>query len=210
MNPFEQQGGTSIHYHIQAGFKQVELNAGLESESNGNDEEPLLITTIDEVDDPSDDLCTEALPPPLDSGDDKTPNHSARGSKLKITPSFLQSLEPPREFSDSGFPDTDHDTAAHSTPEQGYTKHMHSYTPPLLFLKTLPWPLRDSKPYSRIVLTFLLLSQFQLALFFETETTIDGLKQAKILCGVATLIWFPQFLISLLCSEWEEWLHYSQ
>ena len=89
-------------------------SAELERESN-RDEEPLLITTIDEVDDPPEDICDENLPPPVD---DETPNDFPGGSKLKITPSFLQSLEPPTEFSDSGFPDTDHENVQ-STPETG-------------------------------------------------------------------------------------------
>ena len=86
-----------------------------EAECNGDNEEPLLITTIDEVDDSPDELCDESnetLPPPV------TPNHLTGGSKLTITPSFLQSLEPPREFSDSGFPDTDHENVQ-TTPEPG-------------------------------------------------------------------------------------------
>ena len=89
-----------------------------ETESYGDNEEPLLITTIDEVEDPVEDQFDESgdpLPPPLDDDDDEdTPTHLGE-PKLKITPSFLRSLEPPREFSDSGFPDTDH----LSTPEQG-------------------------------------------------------------------------------------------
>ena len=87
-----------------------------ETESYGDNEEPLLITTIDEVDDPVENQFDESgnpLPPPLDDDED-TPTHLGE-PKLKITPSFLRSLEPPREFSDSGFPDTDH----FSTPEQG-------------------------------------------------------------------------------------------
>ena len=89
-----------------------EPNKDIEIESNNDNEEPLLITTIDEVDDPLDE---EPLPPPVE--DDETPTHIPGGARLKITPSFLRSLEPPREFSDSGFPDTDH--AQSSTPEQG-------------------------------------------------------------------------------------------
>ena len=96
---------------------KAEWNGELEMECNRATEEPLLITTIDEVDDP-DDLCDENLPPPGDPADDETPKHVAGESKLKITPSFLQSLEPPREFSDSGFPDTDHENMP-STSEQG-------------------------------------------------------------------------------------------
>ena len=44
------------------------------------------------------------LPPPLIVADEETP---FKGSKLKVTPSFLRNLEPPVEFSDSGFPETD-------------------------------------------------------------------------------------------------------
>ena len=92
-------------------------NASTHSETENNEnEEPLLITTIDEVDDPSDlfDESNELLPPPLE--DDDTPAGSQGRPKLKITPSFLRSLEPPLEFSDSGFPDTDYHS---TTPEQG-------------------------------------------------------------------------------------------
>lgn len=95
---------------------QAEL-AELEKECNG-DEEPLLITTIDEVDDPPEDICEENIPPPVE---DETPNDFTGVSKLKITPSFLQTLDPPREFSDSGFPDTDHENVQ-STPETGTTE----------------------------------------------------------------------------------------
>ena len=103
--------------------------ADSETETIGENEEPLLITTIDEVDDPpEEDFADEALPPPVGSADEETPNHltAEGGSKLKITPSFLRSLEPPREFSDSSFPDTDHENTHLSTPEQG--THTHSNT----------------------------------------------------------------------------------
>ena len=93
-------------------------NNHIETESyDGVDEDSLLITTIDEVDDPPEEQLDESgnpLPPPLDDDDDGEDTPTCE-PKLKITPSFLRSLEPPREFSDSGFPDTDH----LSTPEQG-------------------------------------------------------------------------------------------
>ena len=92
-----------------------------ETESTHDNEEPLLITTIDEVDDPEEedqlDDPNEPLPPPLED----TPTNLGE-PKLKMTPSFLRSLEPPREFSsDSGFPDTDHTP----TPEPGEAGHAH-------------------------------------------------------------------------------------
>ena len=43
------------------------------------------------------------------------------GSKLKLTPSFLISLEPPKEFSDSGFLDTDGENAS-ITPDQNASR----------------------------------------------------------------------------------------
>ena len=98
---------------------QPEWN-GVEPDNESNAEEPLLITTIDEVDDPPENLIDdfhEPLPPPIGSADEDTPNHIT--AKLKIAPSFLRSLEPPAEFSDSGFPDTDHENTHLSTPEQG-------------------------------------------------------------------------------------------
>ena len=57
----------------------------------------------------------ETLPPPDDYyyNNEDTPH---RGSKLKITPSFLRSLEPPAEFSDSGFPDTDAENPTNTSP----------------------------------------------------------------------------------------------
>ena len=50
-------------------------------------------------------------------GEDVPPQ---KGSKLKLTPSFLISLEPPKEFSDSGFLDTDGENAS-VTPDQNAT-----------------------------------------------------------------------------------------
>ena len=51
------------------------------------------------------------LPPYIECSDEEYPQCEdvlpQKGSKLKLTPSFLQSLEPPKEFSDSGFLDTD-------------------------------------------------------------------------------------------------------
>ena len=103
---------------VQAG-DMPDSTKHFETESDGDEEEPLLITTIDEVDDPAEeelDESGEPLPPPLED-----PPTRLGESKLKITPSFLRSLEPPREFSDSGLPDTDH----LSTPEQGIYIHRH-------------------------------------------------------------------------------------
>ncbi len=51
------------------------------------------------------------LPPPLGDGFPRNPENirssSQNAAKLKLTPSFLRSLKPPVEFSDSGCPDTD-------------------------------------------------------------------------------------------------------
>ena len=56
------------------------------------------------------------LPPPLINADEETP---FKGSKLKVTPSFLRNLEPPVEFSDSGFPETDTENTPGSTHKVG-------------------------------------------------------------------------------------------
>ena len=118
-------------------IKHPELNR--DTQQAEENEEPLLITNIDEVDEdlppskealetlppeeaivvlPLTEEAIETLPPPTDSADEGTPQPRRKGTNLKFTPSFLRSLEPPREFSDSGFPDTDHETAQ-APPKQG-------------------------------------------------------------------------------------------
>ena len=62
------------------------------------------------------------LPPYIECSDEEYPQCEAvlpqKGSKLKLTPSFLQSLEPPKEFSDSGFLDTDGENAPTAPEDQ--------------------------------------------------------------------------------------------
>ena len=61
------------------------------------------------------------LPPCIECSDEEYPQCEdippRKGSKLKLTPSFLQSLEPPKEFSDSGFLDTDGENVPTAPPE---------------------------------------------------------------------------------------------
>ena len=62
------------------------------------------------------------LPPYIECSDEEYSQCEAvlpqKGSKLKLTPSFLQSLEPPKEFSDSGFLDTDGENAPTAPEDQ--------------------------------------------------------------------------------------------
>lgn len=71
------------------------LSDGLHNNGTSHDKEQL-----------DEDQVLALVPPPVGDSDEY-PNEQRRKSNLKITPSFLRSLEPPKEFTDSGFPDTD-------------------------------------------------------------------------------------------------------
>ena len=103
--PADMRMDTPEEGNVEEEMKQVTNLDELEEQNEAHIEDTIAESGVENTD-------ILLLPPPLATADEETP---FKGSKLKVTPSFLRTLEPPVEFSDSGFPDTDTENTPGST-----------------------------------------------------------------------------------------------